>query len=188
MTYRFEKLIKPCFAIAIGTAALFSVTTGTFAATNGTLGATSTGTSTVSLSIGQRYQITGVADLAFGSYSGTGDMLANDDVCIYTNGVTSAYKVRVLDNSSMSATGFSVQNTGATAQIPYTVKWNNVAGVTGNAAVAYNVPTAKTGANTTSVTCNGTNNANVQVVMMQADLQAAPAGSYSTTLSITIEP
>ena len=164
------------------------VSTGAIAATDGTLGATSTGTSAITLSIAQRYQISGISDLAFGTYSGSGDLTANDDVCIYTNDATAGYKVRMFDSSTLSAAGFSVQNTGGNAQIPYTVKWNTAAGTTGNVALAYNTAVAKTGANTTSTNCAGGNNANFQVNLLAADMQMVPSGSYSTTLSITIEP
>lgn len=158
------------------------------AASDGTLGATSTGTSLVSLTIGAVYQITGLADLALGTYGGAGNMTGNDDVCVYTNDATGNYNVRITDDSGMSVGAFSVQNAGSTADIPFTVNWNDVSGTVGSAAATYNTPLASTGADTASATCGGGNNANFEVSLLQADLQAAPADSYSATLSIVIEP
>jgi hypothetical protein len=162
---------------------------GAMAATDGTLGATSTGTSLVSLSISQLYRISGMTDFAFGAYSGTGALTANHDVCVYTNDATRAYHVVVTDNSGMSATNFSVQNAGATADIAYAVKWNSGTGITGNAAVTYNTALAGTNANILSSDCTtGGNSANLEVDFAAAALQAAPAGSYSATLSVLVEP
>ena len=66
---------------------------GANAATQGTLGATSTGTSLVSLTIAAQYQITGLTDLALGAWSGSGNMTANNDVCVYTNDSTGNYQI-----------------------------------------------------------------------------------------------
>jgi hypothetical protein len=167
--------------------AFTTVSTHAFSAVDGTLGATSTATSLISVTVPSLYKITGIADIALGSYSGTGGLTGAEDVCVYSN-ATGAYHVVATDSSTMSATGFSAQNAGATAQIPYTVKWNSATGTTGNAAVTYNTALAATNASTTSQTCGGGNNANLQISMIATDLQAAAAGSYSTTISVLIEP
>ena|ERR1022692_2236002 len=157
---------------------------GANAATQGTLGATSTGTSLVSLTIAAQYQITGLTDLALGAWSGSGNMTANNDVCVYTNDSTGNYHTLVTDSSGTSA--FKVKS-GANA-IPYTVNWNHVSGVVGNVAVTYGIALLVTGANTSSVTCGGLKDANYQVTFLSAALAAASAGSYSTTLTMVIEP
>jgi len=154
------------------------------AATDGTLGATSTGTSDVSLTINQSYQISGVSDLALGAWSGTGDLSGNDDVCVYTNDASAGYQVNITNSTG----SFTVANAGATASVPFAVKWNSTTGTSGNQAVTYNSPLAGTGANTSSTNCGGGNDANFEVSVLAADLSAAPADSYSSTLSITIEP
>jgi hypothetical protein len=160
------------------------------AATDGTLGATSTGTSVISVTIAAVYQITGLADYAFGTYGGVGAQTINDDVCVYTNDAAAAYNTTMVDNSEMTAGAFQVETAANTAQIAYTVDFNDVAGVVGTQAVAYNTPLASTGANTTDPTCTAhtADNANIRVNFTQAALQAAPAGAYSATLSTTVGP
>jgi len=179
---------KQFIATTILAATLATLTCQALAATDGTLGATSTATSTVSLTIPQRYQITGISDFAFGNYSGSGDLTSNDDVCVYTNDSTRQYKVRITDSSSLSPSGFSVQNAAGTAHIAYTVKWNNQSGTNGNQNVSYNSHVNGENANNSSASCNGARNANLQVNVAQAALQAASGGAYSTTLTVVIEP
>jgi len=160
-----------------------------FAATQGTLGATSTGTSVVTLTIPALFRISGIGDLALGTYSGTGTMTANDDICVYSNS-SGNYRVRITDNSEMTANQFAVENAANTGQIAMEVRWNDVIGITGNVAVTYNTPLAsQTGANTQTTDCSvGGLKANLQVNFTQANLLAAPASAYSSTLTITIEP
>jgi hypothetical protein len=158
------------------------------AATDGTLGTTSTGTSVVTLTIPQFYRISGVADLSLGSYSGTGTMTGNDDLCVYSNGVTT-YKIRMTDDTTMTSNTFSIENAAHTKEIPMAVRWNSTTGTGGNSAVTYNTQLSGTGANTTSSDCSsGGNTANIQVSFAQADLQAASAAAYSATLTLIVEP
>ena len=113
-------------AVAAVLTAATLVSQGAGAATQGTLGATSTGTAAVSLTIAQQYQISGLSDLAFGTYSGSGALTSNEDVCVYTNDTTKNYHVLVTD----SAGSFEVVN--GSNNIPFTVAWNNAIGTTGN--------------------------------------------------------
>ncbi|MDD9900171.1 MAG: hypothetical protein OXT65_04260 [Alphaproteobacteria bacterium] len=175
-----QKVLAGC-----GIAAIALASHGALAASDGSLGSTSTGTSDVSLSIAAVYQITGLADLALGAYAGTGNMTGNDDVCVYTNDASGNYNVRITDSSTLSAADFSVQNAGSTSDIPFTVSWDDGGGAS---AVTYNTQLASANADTSSTTCSGGTNANFAVDLLQADLQAAPADSYSTTLTIVIEP
>ncbi len=160
-----------------------------FSATQGSLGTTSTATADITVIIPAKFRISGLNDFSFGAYPGSGNLSANNDICIYSNNANGDYKVRVTDSSSMSAAGFSVQNGTATADIPYSVKWNATTGTAGNQAVTYNTAHAKTGANTQSTDCTaGGNSANMQVDFASGDLLAAPGGSYNSTLTISIEP
>lgn len=159
------------------------------AATDGTLGATSTGTADVTLTIASQFRISDMDDFALGTYGGTGNLTANDDVCVYTNLASGAYNVTATDNSGMSAADFSVQNGGATADIPFEVRWNDVTGTVGNAVMTYNTQMAGTGANIQTDDCSvGGLSGNIQVTLLQAALQAAPADSYTSTVSFLIEP
>lgn len=169
-------------------ASLLAVSANGLAATaDGSFGATSTGTTDVTLTIDERFQISKMAAFSFGSWSGTGDLDANSDICIYHNG-DGSYKVTVTDDSTLSA-GFAVENAADANEITMAISFNDVVGTTGNIAVVDNVATAsQSNANTTSTTCGGGSSANLQVVLAQASLAAAPAGAYDSQITVLVEP
>lgn len=155
------------------------------AASDGTLGGTSTGTADVTLDIGTQVQVTDFADLALGTYSGTGNLTGNDDLCVYTNDGTAQYDVTVDDN--VATGGFQVADGGN--EITMTASWNDASGTAGAASLtAGTVLDAQTNANTTATNCGGVLNSNISVTLLATALQAAPAGNYSTTLTVLVEP
>ncbi len=159
-----------------------------YAATQGTLGATSTGTSVVTMSIAEAFQVSDIADIPLGAYSGTGDLNGNDDLCVYHNG-DGSYRVTVTDSSTISAAAFAVEDAGNANEIAMSVFWNDTTGTVGEAAVTDGTAiTTLTGANTTISDCSaGGLSANIHVTLLEAALQAAPAGSYDSTLTIVVE-
>ena len=71
----------------------------------------------------------------------------------------------------------------------YTVRFNDAVSTSGNFALSPNLISAQlSGANTTSITCGGGNNANFQVSFSQNALLNVPAGTYTGTLTLVIEP
>ncbi|PCI50421.1 MAG: hypothetical protein COB51_03350 [Moraxellaceae bacterium] len=180
--------MKNIFKIAIA-ASLFASSSLVFAATaDGTLGATSTGTSDVSLTIDEKFQISGMDTFSFGSWSGTGDLDANNSMCIYHNG-DGSYKITFTDNSAMSS-GFAVENAADTTEIPMAVRFIANISPTGNALMTYNTPAtqAAASANIAATNCGGTDNANIQVVLTDADLSGAPAGAYDSEITVLVDP
>lgn len=182
-----KNFINTVLALLMSVASLHA-STSAHSASNGDLATSSIASADVSLAIPQLYLISGVADFSFGTYSGSGNLSANYDLCVYSNDSSAGYKVRVTDSSALSADGYSVQNAAGTAQIPFNVKWKSGVGSTGNRQLTYNVAHTQTAANTTTPNCNGTNNANIQINLLQSDLQGAPSDTYSSTLTISIEP
>ena len=173
--------------LAVALLAMTALTAGNaIAATDGTLGATSTGTSPVTLTIPELFRISSLADFALGAYAGTGTMTSNDDVCVYHNG-DGTYQVTGTDDSTGAT--FAVENAGNTAVITMEVKWNDITGTAGNAALIYNTAMPSTAANTTIDDCSvGGLSGNLQVNFTQADLQAAPVGAYDSTITLLVEP
>ena len=169
-------------------AAVATICFDVVAATQGTLGTTSTATSVISITVPPNFKLSGFSDFSLGKYSGSGTMTANEDLCVYSNG-TGSYHVVITDDSTLSPSGFSVQNSNATVDIPYTVKWNNTTGTSGNASAAYGGSHAGSGANVTSPTCStGGLTSNLQVNFTQANLRAATGGLYSTNITAMVEP
>ena len=160
------------------------------ATADGTLGATSTGTADVTLTIDEQFQISDMNAFAFGTYGGTGDLDNNDDICVYHNG-DGSYRVTITDNSAnVTANAFQVEDATDTNEIDMSIFWNDVTGTVGETAITYNTPTAaQSGANTTAADCStGGLSANLHVVLAEADLQAAAAGSYDSELTVLVEP
>ena len=176
------KLIKKLAAVAV---ALTITAAPAVAATDGLLGSTSTGSLDITVNIGDLVRITNFQDIAFGTYSGSGDLNADDDLCVYRNNTASAnYTI------TATATEGSFQVESGANNIDYDVFFNDVTGTTGEIALAYNtVSVAQSGANTASETCaTGGLTSNVHVRMVEADLQAAAPGAYSGTLILTAAP
>ena len=156
-----------------------------FAATDGILASTSTGDLTLSLSVPNLCKISGISDLSFGSYSGSGTAAQNDNVCVYTNNASGNYKV----TAKGSGTALAFTLTNSVQIVPYTVRWNNISGTSGNIALTTNSQSGTlSGANTSSQNCAGGSNSNFQVLITQGSLMSVPAGTYSGILTLVIDP
>ncbi len=126
-------------------------------------------------------RITGLADMS-GTWSGTGDAVNNDDVCIYSSAGT--YDILV---EGPTDSGDYVLENGLN-KLPITVYWNNTTGTTGRTALnSASNPSLSgvTGADTSSETCSGSSTANISWKALEADLLAVPAGTYTATISTT---
>ena len=174
-----KKTIKGLFILAVSVV----LSSSAFAATDGTLGLTSQGDADITVGIGEMVRISGFEDFAFGTYSGNGALTDNDDLCVYRNG-NATYTITATSNEG----SFQVRS-GVNA-INYTASFNDQTGTVGSAALVYNTATStQTGANTQTADCSqGGNSANLKIDMTEADIQAAPPGSYSGTIVLTAAP
>lgn len=171
---RFKNILKFLICLSTSVAA--------FAATDGTVGTTSTGTSTVSLTIPKLVKIASMADFAFGTYAGTGALDSNDDVNIASN-YTGTYRVTLTGSGAASA--FTITN--GTQTIAYAPSFNKATGTAGGVlATSGTAITAQTGI--VKPLATATLNANIRVQMTQANIQAVDAGTYSGTLTIVVTP
>ena len=150
---------------------------GAMAATaDGTLGATSTGTVDVTLTVPKLIRITGLATIALGSYSGDGsDMTGTSPGCVRQNGTTATYGILVT-----SANGAFDLDAGA-GTLPYSVSW-------GGSAVTYNTNLASQAPDSTTLGACTSVADKLSVTVLGTDLDAAPGGSYSDTLTLVVEP
>ncbi|NDC38469.1 MAG: hypothetical protein EBZ48_10505 [Proteobacteria bacterium] len=157
------------------------------AASDGSVGSESTGTQGVSLSIATLVRITGLENINFGKYAGTGNLSAAVDLCIWTNNADGKYKVRA---EGSGASGAFTLTDGVTGTLPYEVRWNNTTGTSGNFAIStpQQYTSLLTGANTESSTCGGGRNANFQVTIQQAQLLARRPAIYTGVLTFVISP
>lgn len=149
------------------------------AATDGTLGATSTGSVTVSVAIPTRAKITGLTDLAIGTYAGPSKS-ASDTLCVYSN--TNGYSIKATSGNGTSS--FLMKN--GTDTVSYAVEWDDGSGLT-----ALTHDTAKTGRATggSDVNCSGGDNATLKVTVSDSDIGAAiAAATYTDTLTLLVTP
>jgi hypothetical protein len=132
-------------------------------------------------------RITGMADFAFGSWTGTGDMvLADGTLCIYRGG-TGGNKYRITASGSGSGGALTVAASSYT--LAYSAGWKNTSGTSGTFT---NLPRGTavqfTSGDTASQTCSGGWNAAMQITFASADLSSAKMGDYSGVLTILVEP
>jgi hypothetical protein len=178
-------IMKKAATVALSAAMLAGTAIApAFAATNGSVGSTSTGSSTITVFVGSLVRVTAVDDLDLGAWSGTGDLVVADDVCIWTT--TGGYNVTASGNGG---TGTDFALTNGTESLTYAVKWGDSAGVaTDNMTSGSPLGTQFSGANSTD--CNGGANltATVEVEILDADLSGADSGTYTGVLTLVIAP
>lgn len=159
-----------------------------FSATQGTLGATSTGTVNVSITIPSLVQISGLSDITLGSTS-TFPATGSSGACIYSNVVTplGSYYITATSLNS-TGTNFRVKDSN-TDYITYSAYWNNTATATQTTALASGTKSAQqTGGSAVSLTCAGTANANFNIGFSAAQIQGAPAATYTDVVTLLITP
>ena len=156
-----------------------------FAASDGSVGTTSTGTTVISATIPKLIRARSFADFNLGSYSGTGDVNANDDLNISTNYGTSARTYTVRATGSGAASAFTI--TDGTQTIAYNVYYNDATGTGGRVAMTTNVNlTAQT--NASKPLSDTTLNANLSIEILQANLQAVDAAAFTGTITLLFTP
>ena len=139
-------------------------------------GASSTGTSTITVTKEQSIQITQLDDLTLSAEAPqiTEALTATDEVCVF--GSDDAYTV-----NASSAGGFALTGTdGNTASIPYTVDFGGQA-LAGAAAVALTGGTVECAAEG-----EGEGNTAYTVTVTPEAYNAAPSGTYTDTLTLTV--
>lgn len=156
------------------------------AATNGSLNSSSSSGSTdVTISITDLVQVTVEQDVALTAYSPGSNSTGNTRICIYHRGantagltLTSTYDN---NNGGANATEFNMSSDGGTTRLPYLVQISSTSFTSG---------TKQTGwaANQASTNCSGGWNHQIDITAQSADLDAAPAGNFTDTMTILVEP
>ena len=123
--------------------------------------------------------LTGADDMDLGTWSGSGDMSDDDDVCVWSS--TNGYNVTATGDGAAGA--FTLSDGSNT--LAYTVAWDDID--TQDQSLTSGVALTGQSTDATSVVCAvGGDTANVGVTITEAAVAAAPAGSYSGTLSVTV--
>ena len=154
-----------------------------FSSTQGTLGATSTGSVSITASVANRAQITGLTDISFSAV----DPASAQSDCVWSNTATKGYSITATGSGTSGA--FTLANGSLT--VPYSVQWAASTGQTSGSALTAGTalggltttaanPTCSTGAATTS---------SLIVSISAPNLQGMEAGvSYTGTLTLLVTP
>lgn len=155
------------------------------AVTQGDLNPTSTAQFNVQIVIPEQVRISGLSDINFGTYSGTGNLESDQDICVYSNIVNGRYDITTQGDGAGNA--YTLTNGGDT--IPYSVFWSPSTGPSGGTPMtATTTLTNQLNANTQTDDCSvGGLSANIRVLMNDADLHGISNGLYSGTLSVIVE-
>lgn len=166
--------------VSLGVLLLFS-TTAT-AASDGALGLNSIGSTVVSIVKGDTAQITGMADIVLVPWStGQPAPVGSTTACVFAS--TGLYSMTA---TSANPSGAIFRMTDGLAFIDYTVGWND--GVAGLQAVSNGAALLGLVGDALSLTCGGATPATVQVDITVANMNGAPTGAFSDTLTIIIAP
>lgn len=176
-----ENMIKSCL---VGGALLVSGGS-VLAASQGSLGnLSSQGDIVINATIGDLIQISALNDINFGTVSAT--LAAQEHFCVYRNGGGN-YAV-ALDSANGAAAGDYDLTSGGN-RIAYTVRWDIDGDASDGTTVVEGAGAAGSYAgHTTSTTCGGSDNADLEVLLDSVEVAAAPAGAYTDTLTITVTP
>ena len=129
-------------------------------------------------------KISGLDDVSFGAYSGTGDLLADETFCVYSN--NSAYRLSVSADSQDSNGNFFLPGTTTGDNIPVSITFIDSVGGSGVIDVFNSVVSGS--GNSDSETCSGLDNATLTFAMDEQSLRSSSSGDYVETFIIMVEP
>ncbi len=166
------------------------------AAGQGTAGTTSTGSVDVTLTTGLSARLSGLTDFALGTWGGTGDLIANQNVCVGRTGAgffaNGSYRVRASGNGDASNIHAFTMSNGV-QQIYYDVFFNDQTGLAGRAPLTGGVMlSGQEGLGIWEIFnvlfgCV-VRNANLSIEVPEAALSAASGGLYTGTLTLVLIP
>jgi hypothetical protein len=133
-----------------------------------------------------RARLTGLSDVSFGTINAFTDQVISQSICAYSSSRTDQYAVTAMGD----ATGGSFSLASGSSQLPYEVLWTDTPNqVVGTALV----PNSAVGGFTSTgnqQTCNSgpSTTASLIIIIRSTALNAARAGDYTGSLTITISP
>lgn len=144
--------------------------------------ATSTGTSTVTLTVPQLIKISNMNDITLtksgSSYTGS------DDVCVYRN-TSGQYSIQAQSQNDPQGNGNAgkfVLSDGSSSTVEYSVNW-------GGSTLQEETSKSFSNADTTQVNCGGSGNITVTLTATETQVGAATAtGTHTDTLSLMVTP
>ncbi|GAB1266341.1 hypothetical protein NBRC116493_33220 [Aurantivibrio infirmus] len=157
-----------------------------WAATDGTLGATSAGTTVVSVDVPDTVQVSVEQNVNM-TYNQGVDSTGSTGICIYHRAVaTAALTLSSSNQNSVGGTNPTLFNMLFGGNLlPYTVALSG-ASVVGS--VTSGAKMSSIAADSAQVTCNGAFPISIDVNVSTGDLESTPAGTYTDTVTVLVEP
>ncbi len=175
--------------IALATAGAMLLTHGVaMAATQGTLGATSTGSITITASVPNRTQITGLTDINFTNADPSTAATSSQNDCVWSNTATKGYSIKATGSGTSGA--FTLAS-GALTPVPYSVQWSQSSGQTSGTSLTAGTALAGQVSTATTPTCSSgpSTTSSLVVSIGSTDLQnMVAATSYTGTLTLLVTP
>lgn len=163
------------------------VQTSAFAASDGSLGTTSTGSLSISASVPNRVQLSGLNDVSLLNQDPATAALDAQNVCVWSNTSTKGYNVTATGSGSGNA--FTLAN-GASS-VPYSVEWSGNSGQTSGTPLTAGTALGGLVSTATSATCaSGPSSTSSLIVRISsASLQTMQAATtYTGTLTLVVAP
>lgn len=175
--------------IALATAGAMLLAHGVaMAATQGTLGATSTGSITITASVPNRTQITGLTDINFTNADPSTAATSSQNDCVWSNTATKGYSIKATGSGTSGA--FTLAS-GALTPVPYSVQWSQSSGQTSGTSLTAGTALAGQVSTATTPTCSSgpSTTSSLVVSIGSTDLQnMVAATSYTGTLTLLVTP
>lgn len=144
--------------------------------------------SAVSVTVPALVQIGGLNNITLAPIVFGSPITGSTTACIYTNVLSPAgsYYVTATSTNAFSGT-FRVSN--GVNFISYDAYWNPGASASQTTVLSSGVKTTQqSGGSDTSLTCSGTPNANFNISFSSSQMEGAPPGSYTDTVTLLISP
>jgi hypothetical protein len=175
------------FAWLAATVAVASIAVPASASTQGSLGSTSTGSITITASVSNRAQITGLSDVAFTNVDPASTATAAQSNCVWSNTATKGYSITATGSGASGA--FTLAN-GALL-VPYSVQWSASAGQASGTALTAGTALAGMTSLAVNPTCstNPATTSSLVISIAAANLQSmTSATSYTGSLTLLVTP
>lgn len=156
-------------------------------AADGTLGTTSTSTIVAGITVPFLVKVSKFTGINLGTFDGINAKSGNDNGCVYSNN-TGSYKVTATSQYNASSTKFLMKSGSGSDTVELTVSWCSDVGGLSCSGLSYGVAATKSGADTTSIDCDSSNNVSVKVDVTAAAMRDASPATYNGDLYILIVP
>jgi len=138
----------------------------------------------IDIDIAPAVRISSLDNIAFGTWSGTGGLSAEETFCVYNNTSTSAYEVTITSPNQDGSSNFFVTD-GGVKSVGYQLQFKDDV-LPGGGSTVGALAIGGVGDNN-DLDCGG-DNAKLTVNFLEADLSASSSAVYTDTVTLVVSP